>query len=61
MENKTELVEERIILDEEIDDISYMGFTTKVEATDPFNLVKIDSLSPKMKRKAMRLQKKHEG
>jgi PBSX family phage portal protein len=61
MESKTELVEETIILDQEIDDISYMGFTSKVETFDPFDLVKIDSLSPKMKRKAVRLQKKHEG
>ena len=61
MENKTELVEETIILDQEIDDISYMGFTSKVETFDPFDLVKIDSLSSKMKRKALRLQKKHEG
>ena len=61
MENKTELVEETIILEQEIDDISYMGFTSKAETFDPFDLVKIDSLSPKMKRKAMRLQKKHEG
>jgi hypothetical protein len=43
MENKTELVEETIILDQEIDDISYMGFTSKVETFDPFDLVKIDT------------------
>ena len=40
MENKTELVEETIILDQEIDDISYMGFTSKAETFDPFDLVR---------------------
>jgi capsid portal protein len=60
MQKKMELVEDSFV-DDEIDDISYMGFTSKTEDTDPFSFVKISSLSPKMKRKAMRLQKKHEG
>lgn len=60
MENKTQAVEE-ILLDDEIDDITYMGFANKVETVDPFNFVKIENLSPKMKRKAFRLNKKYES
>ena len=60
MENKMEVMEDDYN-DNEIDDISYMGFTTKAEETDPFSFVKISSLSPKMKRKAAKLEKKHEG
>lgn len=60
MDNKMELVEDTFVQDE-IDDISYTGYVTKAEESDPFAFVKIDTLSPKMKRKAMRLQKKHEG
>ena len=45
----------------EIDDLSYIGGLSKVESVDPFSMVKIASLSPKMKRKAQRLQKRHEG
>jgi len=46
---------------EEIDDLSYISALSKVESVDPFSEVKISSLSPKMKRKAQRLQKRHEG
>lgn len=46
---------------DEIDDISYLSVNNKEDTVDPFSVIKIDSLSPKMKRKAMRLQKKHEG
>jgi PBSX family phage portal protein len=60
MENKMEVMEDDYN-DNEIDDISYMGFSTKAEETDPFSFVKISSLSPKMKRKAAKLEKKHEG
>jgi PBSX family phage portal protein len=60
MESKMELVQD-IAIDNELDDISYTGFITKTEENDPFSFVKIESLSPKMKRKAMRLAKKHEG
>jgi PBSX family phage portal protein len=60
MDNKMELAEDFITQDE-ITDISYTGYVTKAEENDPFTFVKIDTLSPKMKRKAMRLQKKHEG
>jgi hypothetical protein len=60
MDKKMELAQDDFA-ENEIDDISYMGFTSKTEDSDPFSFVKISSLSPKMKRKAMRLQKKHEG
>jgi PBSX family phage portal protein len=46
---------------EEIEDISYISINSKEESVDPFSTIKIDSLSPKMKRKAIRLQKRHEG
>lgn len=46
---------------EEIEDISYISINSKEESVDPFSMIKIDSLSPKMKRKAIRLQKRHEG
>lgn len=46
---------------EEIDDITYFSFLTEKKETDPFLEVNINSLSPKMKRKANRLQKKFEG
>ena len=45
----------------EIDDISYFGFVSEKKETDPFLEIKINSLSPKMKRRANRLQKKYEG
>ncbi len=45
----------------ELDDISYNEFTTEKKINDPFLNVKIDTLSPKMKRRAARLQKKYEG
>jgi PBSX family phage portal protein len=60
MERKMEVVED-FIVENEIDDISYIGNLEKVEEYDPFDSVKISTLSPKMKRKAQRLQKKHEG
>lgn len=46
---------------EEIDDITYFSFLNEKKETDPFLEVNINSLSPKMKRKANRLQKKFEG
>lgn len=46
---------------DEIDDISYLSVGGKEETIDPFSVIKIDSLSPKMKRKALRLQKRQEG
>lgn len=45
----------------EIDDITYSAFDAEKKNTDPFLSVKIDTLSPKMKRRAYRLQKKYEG
>lgn len=47
--------------DFELDDISYTEYITKVEEKDPFTNVRIETLSPKMKRRATRLQKKYEG
>jgi hypothetical protein len=58
--NKMEFVEDDGN-NEELDDISYVSFVTDKKETDPFSSVKIDSLSPKMKRKANRLNKKFEG
>ena len=60
MENKMQIAEETPS-DDEIDDIAYMGFSSKTETADPFNFVKIENLSPKMKRKAFRLNKKYES
>jgi PBSX family phage portal protein len=45
----------------ELDDISYNEFIVEKKINDPFLNVKIDTLSPKMKRRAARLQKKYEG
>ena len=61
MDNKMILSEDSDDFNEEIDDLSYISALNKVEAVDPFSEVKISSLSPKMKRKAQRLQKRHEG
>lgn len=47
--------------DFEIDDVSYIADFRKEESVDPFAMVKISSLSPKMKRRAARLQKRMEG
>ena len=60
MDNKMVHIEQDIN-DLELDDISYIGDFVKEETIDPFEMVKISSLSPKMKRKAQRLQKRHEG
>lgn len=57
--NKMSVVEDNS--DIELDDISYTEYQVKTEEKDPFNFVKIETLSPKMKRKASRLQKKYEG
>jgi PBSX family phage portal protein len=46
---------------DEIEDISYISTNIKEESVDPFSVIKIDSLSPRMKRKALRLQKRQEG
>jgi PBSX family phage portal protein len=61
MNNKMILSEDNDDFNEEIDDLSYISALSKVESVDPFSEVKISSLSPKMKRKAQRLQKRHEG
>ena len=60
MDNKMVHIEQDVN-DLELDDISYIGDFAKEETIDPFEMVKISSLSPKMKRKAQRLQKRHEG
>ena len=59
MIQKMEVVED--IQEIELDDIAYAAFETEKKINDPFLNVKIDSLSPKMKRRANRLQKKYEG
>ena len=56
---KMEVVEEDNSF--ELDDITYNEFITEKKINDPFLNVKIDTLSPKMKRRAHRLQKKYEG
>ena len=61
MDNKMVLSQDSDDFSEEIDDLSYISALSKVESVDPFSEVKISSLSPKMKRKAQRLQKRHEG
>lgn len=61
MDNKMTFSEDNDSFSEEIDDLSYISALSKVENVDPFSEVKISSLSPKMKRKAQRLQKRHEG
>ena len=61
MDNKMILSEDNDAFSEEIDDLSYISALSKAESVDPFSEVKISSLSPKMKRKAQRLQKRHEG
>ena len=58
---KMEFVEESEDTSFELDDISYTEFDTEKRNNDPFLNVKIDSLSPRMKRRASRLQKKYEG
>jgi len=45
----------------EIDDLSYIAYESVAEKTDPFKMVKFSTLSPKMKRRASRLNKKYEG
>lgn len=45
----------------EIDEITYHQIISKLESSDPFNNIKISSLSPKMKRKYNSLQKKLTG
>jgi PBSX family phage portal protein len=47
--------------DQQLDDISYISNPFEKENKDPFNLIKISSLSPKMRRKANSLNKRHEG
>ena len=61
MTNKMIHVENDISNDVEIEDISYISSGATEESVDPFSMIKIDSLSPKMKRKANALKKKHEG
>lgn len=46
---------------DELDDISYTSFNVEKSNTDPFLNVNISTLSPRMKRRAFRLQKKYEG
>lgn len=45
----------------EIDDVTYHQVLSKLETSDPFDTVKVGSLSPKMKRKFYNLQKKYRG
>ena len=52
---------EDIVSNDEVDDVTYMGFDSQVQTADPFSLVKIENLSVKMKRKAFRLNKKYES
>ena len=61
MDNRMVFSEEKSDLNEEIDDLSYISSLSKVDAIDPFSEIKVSSLSPKMKRKAQRLQKRHES
>ena len=60
MENRMQSVED-IVSNDEVDDVTYMGFDSQVQTADPFSLVKIENLSVKMKRKAFRLNKKYES
>lgn len=60
MNNKTVHIDQDLD-DFEIDDISYISSFVTEDSVDPFAMVKISSLSPKMKRKAQRLQKRQEG
>jgi capsid portal protein len=61
MTNKMIHVENDISSDVEIEDISYISSGPTEESIDPFSMIKISSLPPKMKRKANALKKKHEG
>jgi PBSX family phage portal protein len=61
MTNKMIHVENDISSDVEIEDISYISSGPTEESIDPFSMIKINSLPPKMKRKANALKKKHEG
>jgi PBSX family phage portal protein len=61
MTNKMIHVENDISSDVEIEDISYISSGPTEENIDPFSMIKINSLPPKMKRKANALKKKHEG
>lgn len=61
MTNKMIHVENDISSDVEIEDISYISSGPTEENIDPFSMIKISSLPPKMKRKANALKKKHEG
>ena len=47
--------------DLEIDDVNYFQVLSKSESSDPFRKVNFTSLSPKMKRKYYKLNKKYEG
>lgn len=60
MIQKMEVVQDEQV-ELEFDDISYNAFDAEKKITDPFLSVKMSSLSPRMKRKAQRLQKKYEG
>ena len=60
MEHRMQSVED-VILNDEVDDVTYMVFDSQVQTADPFSLVKIENLSVKMKRKAFRLNKKYES
>lgn len=47
--------------DLEIDDINYFRVVSNVDNNDPFRKINFSSLSPKMKRKYYKLNKKYEG
>ena len=61
MDNKMVHIDQEDNDSNEIDDLFFTTTLNKVESVDPFSEIKISTLSPKMKRKAQRLQKRHEG
>jgi PBSX family phage portal protein len=61
MENKLVHIEDSENAEIELDDISYISHSAEAELSDPFKKISFANLSPKMKRKYNRLEKKHEG
>ena len=60
MNKKMTHVEDEIA-SQEIDDIEYLALESKTVVDDPFAKVAYSTLSPKMKRRAVKLSKKFEG
>ena len=60
-DNRMVHIENESSSDVEIEDIAYISSDSYEESVDPFSVIKIDSLPPKMKRKAISLKKRHEG